>query len=95
MSTKTVDVAKSTINHDITITAAEYAELDALPEGKLVTRELLPTKPDERNMSAPSMFWLWVGMSVLLTTFTIGASLYPSMSVATILGAVALGKFIV
>lgn len=75
-----------------------HAEIEAvhqMPKGRLVAEDLKPTRLDDRNLTAVDMGIMWVGMSVLLTTFTIGSTLYPSLSVASILWAAALGNFIV
>lgn len=82
-------------NFNLTSDSALSQELRSLPKSRLVTPELLPTTKEERHLSAMEMFWLWVGMSVLLTTFTIGANLYPSLSIASILAAIAIGNTIV
>ena len=75
----------------------DYSDFDftALPNSRLVTKDLIPTRKEDRHLTSMDMFWLWVGMSVLLTTFTIGANLYPSLSIASILLSVALGNSIV
>lgn len=74
-----------------------YSEVDLskLENSSLVSPDLLPTKKEDRHLSNKDMYIMWVGMSVLLTTFTIGSSLYPSLSVANILWAAVLGNGIV
>ncbi|MDO4834730.1 MAG: cytosine permease [Bacillota bacterium] len=61
----------------------------------MVSPDVLPTRQEDRHLTARDMGIMWVGMSVLLTTFTIGSTLYPSLSVASILWAAGLGNFIV
>ncbi len=75
-----------------------HAEIEAvhqMPKGRLVAEDLKPTRLDDRNLTAVDMGIMWVGMSVLLTTYTKGSTLYPSLSVASILWAATLGNFIV
>lgn len=71
------------------------SEFTSLPKSRLVSPDLLPTSQEDRHLTAMEMFWTWVGMSVLLTTFTIGANLFPSLSISMILLAVAFGNAIV
>ena len=70
-------------------------DLESLPKSHLVSPDLLPTKPEDRHLRPFDMFVMWVGMSVLLTTFTIGSTLYPSLSVSSILLAAGIGNAIV
>lgn len=74
---------------------SEIEVVHEMPTSRLVAVDLMPTRLSDRHLTARDMGIMWVGMSVLLTTFTIGSTLYPSLSVASILWAAGLGNFIV
>lgn len=75
--------------------AGDLDALKNLPRSWLVAEDLLPTEAGQRHIS-PVDFWLiWVGMSIILTTFIVGASLYPHLAAWEIILAVALGNALV
>ena len=69
-------------------------ELSQLPKSRLVDKDQLPTRQSERNISPFSFMLMWMGTSILLAVFTNAANMFPSLGIAQILGAVALGNLI-
>ena len=72
-----------------------FEEMKGMADSRLASKDLLPTIKEERTLSPLEFWFIWVGISVLLTTFIIGADLYPHLGAAQILGAVILGNVVV
>ncbi|MFC7364160.1 MULTISPECIES: NCS1 family nucleobase:cation symporter [Bhargavaea] len=61
----------------------------------LTGKDIMPSKPSERNITSLGFLMLWIGIAVQLVTFVSAAQLYPALSPTSIILACLLGNLIV
>lgn len=61
----------------------------------LTSKDLMPTKENERNITSMGFLMLWIGIAVQLVTFVSAAQLYPALSPTNIILACIVGNLIV
>ena len=64
---------------DIAVTQQDFEELrEDLSESPLWNKDLAPTSIKERTWSTWNIAALWIGMSVVITTYTLAGRFYRS-----------------